>query len=450
MQRFIDKPFLVDNFKWDMRVYVLVTSVEPLIAYLYDDGLARFCTEEYEEPEEDNLDNAEMHLTNFSINWESDAFIDTEADDTGSKRSLAAVFESHLGNDAHTVWQAIAQATAQTLLAFAPKLQSAYQGHFGHVRQPDLAAAGSTVQSKCFEILGFDFLLDEALGLHLLEVNSAPSLATETSLDERIKSDLLRETFSLLHLDPRAKQTQKLSSKKQLQARHDNHLKRREELLRNKREKTGVGFLSGQARDVDVSADSSAATGSSSKGSKTAIGRPPGCHAVGSPLKAVRSRREVSDTDEESSEDSEDDENSEGEESEESDGSDESSEAESQEETFVFSFSVHDGYISEGADLHQESMTVEEAKRKCAELLACAGFCHKGPPTEDVVEILFKSKWDNVTSAGNIWTSYKCDEARCMIGVGPYATSHFVQLLPNPLVPGHDAILAAASGLIVC
>jgi len=48
--------------------------VHPLTVYLYTDGLARFCTDLYEAPEEENLEMREMHLTNFSINWESDAF----------------------------------------------------------------------------------------------------------------------------------------------------------------------------------------------------------------------------------------------------------------------------------------------------------------------------------------------------------------------------------------
>lgn len=57
-----------------LQVYVLVTDVHPLTVYLYTDGLARFCTDLYEAPDEDNLDMREMHLTNFSINWESEAF----------------------------------------------------------------------------------------------------------------------------------------------------------------------------------------------------------------------------------------------------------------------------------------------------------------------------------------------------------------------------------------
>ena len=42
----------------------------------------------------------------------------------------------------------------------------------------------------CFEILGFDVLIDQKLRPWLLEVNQAPSFATESELDHRVKSQV--------------------------------------------------------------------------------------------------------------------------------------------------------------------------------------------------------------------------------------------------------------------
>jgi len=58
-------PLLIGGFKWDMRVYVLLTSVCPLKVYIYNEGLVRFATDQYDM---NNLGNKFSHLTNTSIN----------------------------------------------------------------------------------------------------------------------------------------------------------------------------------------------------------------------------------------------------------------------------------------------------------------------------------------------------------------------------------------------
>lgn len=47
VQRYIHKPMLIDNLKFDLRIYALLYGVNPLRIYLHKRGLARFSTEEY-------------------------------------------------------------------------------------------------------------------------------------------------------------------------------------------------------------------------------------------------------------------------------------------------------------------------------------------------------------------------------------------------------------------
>ena len=54
-QQYISKPFLIDGFKFDLRIYVVVTSCDPLRIFVYKDGLGRFTTVRYTEPSGNNL-----------------------------------------------------------------------------------------------------------------------------------------------------------------------------------------------------------------------------------------------------------------------------------------------------------------------------------------------------------------------------------------------------------
>lgn len=56
---------MIDGFKFDLRVYVALTSVNPLRVYVYDEGLVRFASEKYDTSD---LKNIFSHLTNYSIN----------------------------------------------------------------------------------------------------------------------------------------------------------------------------------------------------------------------------------------------------------------------------------------------------------------------------------------------------------------------------------------------
>ena len=53
-------------------------------------------------------------------------------------------------------------------------------------------------RNNCFEVFGYDVILDSELKPWLLEVNLSPSLACESPLDLTIKSNLLADTFNMI------------------------------------------------------------------------------------------------------------------------------------------------------------------------------------------------------------------------------------------------------------
>lgn len=61
------------------------------------------------------------------------------------------------------------------------------------------------MDSLCFEILGFDVLIDEKLKPWLIEINTAPSFATDTPFDFKIKKDVIADAVQLLNMTYKAK-----------------------------------------------------------------------------------------------------------------------------------------------------------------------------------------------------------------------------------------------------
>jgi len=81
----------MDKLKFDLRLYVLVLGVNPLRIYLSKEGLARLSTKQYDQVNDINLTDMQMHLTNYSINKHSNQFEQNRVailDSTGHKRSL--------------------------------------------------------------------------------------------------------------------------------------------------------------------------------------------------------------------------------------------------------------------------------------------------------------------------------------------------------------------------
>ena len=188
ISRYITNPLLINSHKFDLRIYVCVTSYEPLKVYIYKEGLARFASESYSS--KINKSNRYMHLTNYSVNKKNDQFVQNEnqeQDDFGFKWSLSA-FCKHLesvGIDMNLLWSRIYDLIIKTILSAEGIVLQAIKKNNLH-------------RNNCFEILGFDVIVDSDLKPWLLEVNLASSLAAESPLDWTIKSNLVTDTFNLI------------------------------------------------------------------------------------------------------------------------------------------------------------------------------------------------------------------------------------------------------------
>ncbi|XP_036998071.2 tubulin polyglutamylase TTLL11 isoform X2 [Artibeus jamaicensis] len=215
VQEYICKPLLIDKLKFDIRLYVLLKSLDPLEIYIAKDGLSRFCTEPYQEPTPKNLHHIFMHLTNYSLNIHSGNFVHSDSTSTGSKRTFSSILcrLSSRGVDIKKVWSDIISLVIKTVIALTPELKVFYQSDIPAGRP------GPT----CFQILGFDILLMKNLKPILLEVNANPSMRIEheqelspgvfenvpSFVDEEVKVAVIRDTLRLM--DPLKKKRESQS-----------------------------------------------------------------------------------------------------------------------------------------------------------------------------------------------------------------------------------------------
>uniref|UniRef100_A0A8C8SVK2 Tubulin tyrosine ligase like 2 n=1 Tax=Pelusios castaneus TaxID=367368 RepID=A0A8C8SVK2_9SAUR len=178
VQKYISNPLLISGYKWDLRLYVCVTSFCPLTIYTYEEGLVRFATEKFDLS---SLDNVYAHLTNTSINKFGPSYKKVkEGIGPGCKWTFSK-FRSYLRShevDDLLLWQRINNIVILTLLAITPSVP---------------------LTSNCFELFGFDILIDDKFKPWLLEVNYSPALCLDCSIDTRVKKRLLHDIIELLN-----------------------------------------------------------------------------------------------------------------------------------------------------------------------------------------------------------------------------------------------------------
>jgi len=164
-----------------------------------------------------------MHLTNYSVNKASAAFVqntdgqgedgeeledaavDGEGRPVASKWSLTELrlhFERE-GMDFKAMFDAIKDLVIKTLIAVEEPMQVEWHRTLG-CEEEGWAARGASGahRGSCFELYGFDVLVDANLKPWLLEVNICPSLSSGSPLDKRIKTKVVADVLTLSGVHP--------------------------------------------------------------------------------------------------------------------------------------------------------------------------------------------------------------------------------------------------------
>jgi hypothetical protein len=197
VQDYIHNPYLINGHKFDLRLYVLASSVDPLKLYIHQDGLVRFATQQYNN---DTIDTRLAHLTNYSLNRYSSEFVknkDATDDNFGHKWSVKALkkyMEAEVGVEKHEkLWSEIHDLIVKTMISVEGLIRQRMEERSAH-------------KNSCFELYGFDVMFDTNLKPWLIEVNTMPSLSVSSPLDRKIKEQVLTESFHILGMVPYERQ----------------------------------------------------------------------------------------------------------------------------------------------------------------------------------------------------------------------------------------------------
>ncbi|KYQ46375.1 putative tubulin polyglutamylase TTLL9 [Trachymyrmex zeteki] len=187
VQKYIDNPYLVAGRKFDLRIYVLVTSFHPLKVWLAREGFARLCGQLFDL---ENIDDNRVHLTNTAIQLKASQTtegISSIKDENGEwnckwalnklRDYLIAYYEVEV---VENLMQRIAGVIMASLLAVQPAMMQ---------------------DRNCFELYGYDILLSDDLRPWLLEINASPALTGTDNEDQRLKSDLVDDVLNVLDFE---------------------------------------------------------------------------------------------------------------------------------------------------------------------------------------------------------------------------------------------------------
>jgi hypothetical protein len=188
VQRYLDRPYLIDGRKGHLRIYALITSLDPLRAYVYDDGIVRFAPEPYD-PRPERLSDISMHVTNTALHHGHPGLVISEnpdEEDVGAIWSLSAVLQ-RMGAEGHEPAKVLGE------------IRDLVGWFLRHVEREGLfARQAARAPARAFgpKLLGFDILLDADAHPWLIEIQTSPA-ATGTPLVNKINGELFTTIFNM-------------------------------------------------------------------------------------------------------------------------------------------------------------------------------------------------------------------------------------------------------------
>eukprot|EP01024_Parvocaulis_polyphysoides_P028051 TRINITY_DN2536_c0_g1_i1.p1 TRINITY_DN2536_c0_g1~~TRINITY_DN2536_c0_g1_i1.p1 ORF type:complete len:282 (+),score=20.15 TRINITY_DN2536_c0_g1_i1:63-908(+) len=179
------RPLLIDGRMWDIGLYVAITSVNPLRAYIYDNVLLRHCTQNYTDDIENAKRSQYVVQDDYSPPW---SFPSLRNYFTWGFSTLN-VLRAHLTDrelDADWVWFEMQKQIVRVLIDIQPTLVK-FSKKYPHG------------DKNFFSLYRFDFIIDEQFVPWMTEVNQSPNLSSHHTKD--LRNMFQRLVFNFLSLN---------------------------------------------------------------------------------------------------------------------------------------------------------------------------------------------------------------------------------------------------------
>ncbi len=177
LQKYIEKPLLYKGRKFDIRIWVLYSHKD--MVFIFREGHLKTSSYQYDILLKDSY----VHLTNYSVQKYSKEFSKYEY---GNEVSFSEfqIFLNTLFDNKISIYESI-----------FPKITNLVKITFLSVKDK----INMNKRKHCFEIFGFDFIIDKDLNVNILEVNTNPGLEESSplirSIVPRMIDDALRLTI---------------------------------------------------------------------------------------------------------------------------------------------------------------------------------------------------------------------------------------------------------------
>ena len=188
LNKYITNLDLINNKKYDLRLYILVTGLKPLRIYFYQEGLIRIAAKKYTLNEE-SIKNRFIHLTNTGVNSANEDFIvpDNSSNEEANIWNLKMYVKrlKKLNIDFNEFKQKINDIIIKSIISVYEKLTSEQ-------------TKNNLNDINFYDLLGYDIIIKKNFEPILLEINSGPSIVYHNQLDKPIKTNLLVDTLNLV------------------------------------------------------------------------------------------------------------------------------------------------------------------------------------------------------------------------------------------------------------